>query len=268
MNFKRLNLLLIVFLFSFVSLKAQNCNKLSPEEWTEVQGYASRIVPIVLYKLYPAPANDAERQVRLDSLKTNDYTAYVQLVNNITSFMAGTTSDQQTCFYSVANNNTVLEWIGFLRRQNAPENKSLSPEFQKGWGILTELNQGALNPFQNAEAYLLTLKGLVGYTFSKERSGGHLRMFAGPSMYYSNKDVQFLLTTRAEIRLKDIKAAPVSLGAIKFIAEGSTDIDGLWVFGPGMGVELPNFGVQLLHQWHTDAVKNHLEIGISYRFLN
>ncbi|UII34716.1 hypothetical protein LVD17_12945 [Fulvivirga ulvae] len=262
------NTLFISFTLSFGVLNAQNCNKLSAEEWTEVQSYASSIVPVVLYKLYPAPANDAERKVRLDSLKTRDYTAYVQLVNGIKSFIASTTPDQQTCFYSVAGNEAVLEWVGYIYRNDAPETQSLSPEFQKGWGILAEWNQGALNPFQDDEAYLLTLKGLVGYTFAKERSGGHLRLLAGPSMYYSGQDTQFLLTTRAEIRLKDLQAAPVSLGAIKFIAEGSNDINGLWVFGPGVGVELPSFGVQFLHLWHTDAVNNHLEIGISYRFIN
>ncbi|MBL6446612.1 hypothetical protein JMN32_09840 [Fulvivirga sp. 29W222] len=268
MTLTKIYVFLFTFFLSLGTLHAQNCNKLSANEWTEVQSYANSIIPVVLYKLYPAPSDDTERQSRLDSLKTHDYTAYVQLTNGIRSFIESTTPDQQTCFYSVADNEIVLEWIGFIYRKNAPENKMLSPEFQKGWGILAEWNQGALNPFQDAEAYLLTLKGMAGYTFAKERSGGHLRLLVGPSMYYSGKDTQFLLTTRAEVRLKDIQAAPVSIGTIKFIAEGSTDIDGLWVFGPGVGVELPSFGVQLLHQWHTDAIKNHLEIGISYRFLN
>lgn len=260
-------LLIILIAFSG-ALKAQTCSNLSAQEWTEVQNYATSIIPVVLYKLYPAPGNDTERKVRLDSLKIHDNEAYGQVINSVVSFITNTTPDQQTCFYSIANNQAVMEWIGFLRRQDAPKSKSLSPEFQKGWGILAELNQGALNPFQKGEAYLLTLKGLLGYTFAKERSGGHIRMLLGPSLYYSNRDVQFLLTSRAEIRLFDLKAPPVSLGTIKFIAEGSTDIDGLWVFGPGLGIELPNLGIQLLHQWHTDEVKNHLEVGISYRFLN
>lgn len=262
------NFLLIILITCSGVLKAQTCSNLSTQEWTEVQGYAGSIIPIVLYKLYPAPGNDAERKVRLDSLRNHDYEAYEQVIGSVKSFIANATTEQQTCFYSISNNQVVMEWIGFLRRQDAPESKSLSPEFQKGWGILAELNQGALNPFQKGEAYLLTIRGLLGYTFAKERSGGHVRMFLGPSLYYSNRDVQFLLTSRAEIRLLDLKAPPVSLGAIKFIAEGSTDINGLWVFGPGLGVELPNLGIQVLHQWHTDEVKNHLEVGISYRFLN
>lgn len=251
-----------------MQLQAQNCTNISQKQWTEVQSYVNSLVPIIIYKLYPPPPFDNERLARLDSLKNHDYSSYVKLINGVNSFIKKTTEDQQTCFYAIANNNSVLEWIGFLYRQKAPKNKTLSPEFKRGFGILAELNQGALNPFQDNEAYLMTIKALPGYTFAKESSGGHIRLFLGPTMYYSGRDTQFLLTSRAEIRLKDIVADPVSLGTFKLIGEASTNIDGLWTFGPGAGIELPNFGIQLLHLWHNDEINNHMEIGISYRFLN
>ncbi|WP_137089789.1 hypothetical protein [Mangrovivirga cuniculi] len=260
----------IIFILLLLSnwVKAQDCQNLTPQDLNQIQNYAEAIVPIVLFKLHPAPANDDERQERLDSLNFHDYTAYVELLNNVGAFINNTSQEQQVCFYKIADNTTVNSWISFIYRKNAPTSESLSPEFQKGIGILAEINQGVIDPFRSTEQYLLTVKGLLAYTFAKEKAGGRIRMLLGPSLYYSKQEVDVFLTTRAEVRIFDIKADPVSLGTVKFLLEGSTDLDGLWIAGPGIGLEFPQFGIQLLHQWRTGSASNQLELGISYRFLN
>lgn len=255
-------------IFGYGNLQAQDCSDLTSQQRAEVQNYMNTIVPIILYKLHPQPHNDGERRALLDSLKSHDYTSYAILLKNINSFIEQTSQAQQTCFYSLANNYNVGDWIGFFYRSNAPANKSLSPEFKKGFGLLAEVNQGVIDPFQQGEQYLLTAKSLLAYTFSREHSGGRLRMLLGPSLSYSDQEVQFFLTSRAEIRVFDLKANPVSLGTIKLLLEGSTDLNGYWIGGPGAGFEFPNFGFQALYQWHTGAIDQQLELGISYRFLN
>ncbi|MCX2746034.1 hypothetical protein OO013_19295 [Mangrovivirga sp. M17] len=260
----------VFFMLFIVSnwANAQDCQNLTPQQLNQIQNYAEAIVPIVLFKLHPAPNNDTERQEKLDSLKTYDYPAYVELINNIQGFIANTSQEQQVCFYKIADNTTVNAWISYIYRKDAPTNESLSPEFQKGIGILAEINQGVIDPFRSTEQYLLTVKGLLAYTFAKEQAGGRIRMMLGPSLYYSKQEVDVYLTSRMEVRIYDLKAEPVSLGTFKFLLEGSTDLDGLWIAGPGVGLEFPQFGVKLLHQWRTGTAINQLELGISYRFLN
>ena len=87
----------------------------------------------------------------------------------------------------------------------------------------------------------------------------------GISTYYYETEFNFFANPRVEYRVRDIGNKLTTFGNLKVIIDGN--FGETWIAGAGIGVELHNFGVQVLYQRQGEVKSSHLLVGLFYRFL-
>ncbi|HYG37995.1 MAG TPA: hypothetical protein VD908_05220 [Cytophagales bacterium] len=212
------------------------------------------------------PNNFELREKILDSFKVSDhnqYAEFVRLVKKVEKFNQENPFGLN-CINGFIDNEDVLDWLThfFLKYENV---KGLSPEFCKGFGLHFDLNTGVADLFNNTESFSSSTRLLLSYTISKNNCGGKVRLMLGPSVYYQDQKLLFLINPRAEFRLRDIGTDLISIGNIKLITQANFNSSKL-ITGLGVGAELYNFGAQLLGEYQTGKQNYSIQTGIFYRF--
>ena len=221
----------------------------------------------------PDPGTDRDRNLYLESLRRSN----VQLYNYVEqlSIEAKANAERDTlwlpCFQQEFLNiepgpmdGSILLWSAHLFKRFT-EFDFDSPEFERGIGIHVDLNQGAADLGRDSETYSFAVRILLAYTFSKRLSGGRFRMLGGVSTYYFDRDFLWFVNPRLEYRFKDIGNELTTFGNLKGILDANFGTT--WIVGTGIGLELHNFGVQIMYQRQGEIKKSHILVGIFYRFL-
>jgi hypothetical protein len=105
----------------------------------------------------------------------------------------------------------------------------------------------------------------VTYTFSNEVTGGRVRILGGVSTYYFERKFLWFANPRLEYRITDFGNGLATVGNLKAIVD--TNFGKTWIAGAGVGLELHNFGVQLLYERQGRQKSSHILVGLFYRFL-
>lgn len=258
-------ILLLIFFFQFHVLHAQEncCN----DEGCKANAKAlSGEILSSFSSLGKDPNNFELREKILDSFKVsnhNQYAEFVRLVKKLEKFNREN-SFGLNCINEFINNEDVLDWLThfFLKYENV---KGLSPEFCKGFGLHFDLNTGVADLFNNGESFSSSVRLLLSYTIAKNNCGGKVRLMLGPSVYYQDQRLLFLINPRAEFRLLDIGTDLISIGNIKLITQANFNRSKL-ITGLGVGAELYNFGAQLLGEYQMGKQNYSIQTGIFYRF--
>jgi hypothetical protein len=219
------------------------------------------------------PGTDEDRNLYLESLRQNN----LQLYNSVEQLSreANANAEGDTlwlrCFQQEFLNiepgpmdENIIRWSAHLFKRFTAFDFD-SPEFERGIGIHVDVNQGAADLGRDSETYSFATRILLAYTFSKRLSGGRLRMLGGVSTYYFDRDFLWFVNPRVEYRFRDIGNELTTFGNIKGILDAN--FGKTWIVGAGIGVELHNFGVQLMYQRQGEIKKSHILVGIFYRFL-
>jgi hypothetical protein len=144
-----------------------------------------------------------------------------------------------------------------------------SPEFVRGFGLHLDVSQGGADLGTASESYAVAGRALLSYTFvpksAPTNAGGHVRLLGGVSTYYAFRELETFANLRGEFRIRDIGNDLTSFGNVKLIADLNHNND-YTIIGGGAGVELYNFGIQLLYQRETQIGGSYLLFGIFYRF--
>ena len=176
--------------------------------------------------------------------------------------------DRFICFLNTLREETTFynfrEWVTYFRG-TLPSDDFLSPEFTKGWTLLTTLGQGAADLLRDSESYTASLRFQMGYTFARNESGGHLRGLLGVSAYYQGNGAQLFFNPRLEIRLKDIEASLASIGTIKLITDVNVKKN-CFIGGIGPGVELGPLHVDVLGAYQTG--EKHWSFQMSFGYIH
>lgn len=240
-----------------------NCKQAAQDLAVKVNG--------VFSVLAENPGSFEARESILDSVRAYNTTLYNRVIGSIKKLdkWSGQSGSKRLCFFDLLEQeDTVsieskLGWIEHIEKR-LDDTKFNSPEFCREFGLHLDLNQGAQDLFKDSEAYLLSTRVLFSYTFSgKDNCGGRLRFMLGPSLYYSKKKADLFVNPRAEIRLMDIGNPLTNVGNVKLIAQAN--VGNRFIGGIGLGVELANFGVQILGEYHDKMADYSLQIGLSYR---
>ena len=219
------------------------------------------------------PGNDMQRDQYLASLRQSHPKAY-NLVERL-SKEANVNMQQDSlwlqCFQQEFLNvnptdkdENIIRWSAHLFKRFIAFD-FISPEFETGFGIHVDANQGAADLGKKSEAYSFAARVLMAYTFSKERSGGRFRILGGVSTYYFDNKFSWFANPRLEYRIRDISNDLTTFGNWKAIVDAN--FGKTWIAGAGIGLELHHFGVQLLYQRQGDVKDSHLLVGVFYRFL-
>jgi len=240
----------------------------------KVKGYIINLKTI-LEKFIPDPGSDDARQVYIESIqKINPalFSKAQKLVNEGNSKM-NNDSKWLRCFQNEftrinpsSQDLSTLNWFAYLAKQTTAE--FVSPEFANGFGFHIDVNQGVADVGKKTETYSFAARGLLSYTFknfkANKSSGGHSRVLFGISTYYQNNKFLLFANPRYEYKIRDIGNKLTSIGNLKFIADAN--VGDTWVIGGGLGIELYNFGLQLLYQRQTNDLSSHILTGLFYRF--
>ena len=221
----------------------------------------------------PDPGNDRERDQYIEALRRTNPDGYqsIERLSKEANLQMQRDSLWLSCFQleflninpSPQDENIIL-WSSHLFKRFA-EHEFISPEFERGFGIHFDASQGAADLGQDSEAYSFAARILMAYTFSKDKSGGRLRILGGVSTYYFDNRFLWFINPRVEYRIIDIGNELTSFGSIKAIADAN--FGKTWIGGIGVGLELHNFGVQLIYQRQGEIKSSQLLVGIFYRFL-
>lgn len=260
----------VLILYLPVQTLAQSCCD-QPQCREQAQAFVDQISPLIK-TLGEDPDIFEDRQIILDSLRIHEGRLFNRMVNGIKDLEKwfGTDGDKRNCFFDlllVSDTVTAawqLDWIGHIVKR-LDDSDFGSPEFCREWGLHLDLNQGVADPFGSSEAYLLSTRALISYTLSPTDScGGRFRLMLGPSLYYSKEKAHLFINPRVEIRLMDIGNNMTNVGNIKAIAQGN--IGDRFIGGLGLGVELANFNLQILGEYHDTDHDYSIQVGIGYRF--
>ena len=221
------------------------------------------------------PGSDAARDQYLQSLRQINPGLYdkierlsLEAKNNMDRDASWLACFQQEFLnvHTTDNDENIILWSAHLFKRFVTL-EYISPEFERGVGVHVDASQGAADLGKSTEAYSFAGRVLISYTFSKERTatGGNFRILGGISTYYYENEFLFFANPRVEYRISDIGNKLTTLGNLKAIVDGN--FGDTWIVGGGIGVELHNFGVQVLYQRQGDDKNSHLLVGLFYRFL-
>ena len=226
-----------------------------------------------LASFIPDPGNDNERDQFLETLKHSNPQQYQRIgrLSKEANLQMRQDSLWLSCFQQEflninpsSEDENIIRWSAHLFKRFI-EFEFLSPEFERGIGIHLDANQGAADLGRDSEAYSFAARISMAYTFSKDASGGRLRILGGVSTYYFDSRFLWFINPRVEYRIVDIGNELTSLGSIKAIADAN--FGKTWIAGVGVGLELHDFGIQLLYERQGEIKSSHLLVGIFYRFL-
>lgn len=177
-----------------------------------------------------------------------------------------TTLSLVDCILKKITNEDVLDWLAYFNKIYTGASVFKSPEFEKGWAVYAELNQGATDMFKSEELHLLTIRTMCSYTVNNNKSNAiRYRLMLGPALYYSASEAFFYLCLRTEIRLWDLDAKKATIGNVKLIVHSNSNfktVDG----GLGIGIELNNFGLHLFpFDYDFKNQMYFIQIGFFYR---
>jgi hypothetical protein len=262
-----ITLILFFKLCAFTSSEAQTTCKQS------VTDFLKKWKP-ALAELGNDPASDAKRDEHLVEISQTDPALYKKLVKLAGEGQKISATDPQwpECYQQEFgnvtpndNNVSLSLWAAHLFKRFSIT-AFISPEFEKGLGFHLDANHGAADLGSTTETYSLAARALISYTFANTSTGtgGRVRMLAGVSTYYQNTDFILFVNPRLEFRIADVANKITSLGNVKAIIDAN--FGETWIIGGGAGLELHNFGLQLLYQRQGDDIDSHLLLGIFYRF--
>ncbi len=241
---------------------------------SKVEGYILRLKG-ALQNFIPDPGSDAARDQYLQSLRQINPGLYDKVrrlsleakekMDEDASWLACFQQEFLNIQPSDKDENMIL-WSSHLFKRFVTMDY-ISPEFERGIGVHVDINQGAADLGKSTEAYSFAGRLLLSYTFSKERTGtgGTVRLMGGISTYYYDSEFNFFANPRVEYRIKDLGNKLTTFGNLKVIIDGN--FGETWIAGAGIGVELHNFGVQVLYQRQGKVKNSHLLVGLFYRFL-
>jgi hypothetical protein len=258
--------IVIVLLLVVVSASGQSDCR------TKTENYIKRLKD-ALQNFTDDPGIDAQRDRYLESLRKNNPKAY-NLVERL-SKEANVNMQQDSlwlqCFQQeflnvspTEEDENIIRWSAHLFKRFVAFD-FVSPEFETGFGIHVDVNQGAADLGQKSEAYSFAARVLLAYTFSKELTGGRFRILGGVSTYYFDNKFSWFANPRLEYRIRDIGNDLTTFGNWKAIVDAN--FGKTWIAGVGIGLELHNFGAQLIYQRQGDIKDSHLLVGVFYRFL-
>jgi hypothetical protein len=260
-----------VILFSLTFLFLNSVNG-QPNCRPKVEDYIIRL-KTALHHFIPDPGNDAERNRFLQALQESDQQIY-SVVEGLSREAQANMSRDTTwllCFQQEflkvqpgPRDENIISWSSHLFKRFVPL-KFVSPEFERGIGIHVDVNQGAADLGSQTEAYSFATRVLLGYTFASSQSGGRYRLFGGVSTYYFDSRFHWFANPRLEFRIKDVDNKLLTFGNIKAIVDAN--FGETWIAGGGLGLELHNFGAQILYQRQGEQKSSHLLVGLFYRFL-
>lgn len=268
MEFRIANIIYFVIALTLVCVPASG----QPDCTTKTGNYIKRLKD-ALQNFIDDPQSDAQRDQYLESLRQSNPKAY-NLVERL-SKEANVNMQQDSlwlqCFQQqflnvspTEKDENFIRWSAHLFKRFVAFD-FISPEFESGLGIHIDANQGAADLGQKSEAYSFAARVLMAYTFSKERSGGRLRILAGVSTYYFDSKFSWFANPRFEYRIRDIGNQLTTFGNWKAIVDAN--FGKTWIAGAGIGLELHSFGAQLMYQRQGDVKDSHLLVGVFYRFL-
>jgi len=202
----------------------------------------------------PSPIDSAyfflDRARRFDEANYNrlmsavdDYRAWVKA--------AADSTKRRLCMrIQLENESAARGWLNVIEKLHYQKNKSLSPEFRRGWHLQTELGMGGLALGRSNEGFMANARGLFSYTFGHRKdqplraTGGTWRLLAGPEFLYSRRDPELGLDLRVAHRLTDFGPDLASLGNLHLFGEGLFTLDRTWA-GAGAQAELYHYGLNL-----------------------
>ncbi len=255
----------LFFLFSSVSFAQKNCCQ-GINSKNKISVFANQII-IATGQIGTFKKENLDSLI--DNYKKLHNADYKQLIKRIDQ-LNNLDSCEKECFNSFFTSDVISSYSWYLYlKQGRPdkENKStLSTEFCKGFGFQIEISQGNINLFKNSETALISGRGLLSYTFSKNDCGGRVRLMLGPSFYYWKQNIVLFLNPRAEIRIKDKYNNLGSLWNSKIIIQANIS-DKYLILGPGIAIELAKqISIQLLAEYMINENNYLIHTGLSYRF--
>jgi hypothetical protein len=224
-------------------------------------------------KLPADPGTDVERDQYLDSVRLNNPEFYNRIARLSMEAQTNIKRDDSwlPCFQQeflnvnpTAQDETIIRWSAHLFKRLLTFDFR-SPEFEKGVGIHLDASQGAADLGRQSEAYSFAARVLLAYTFSNEVAGGRVRILGGVSTYYFERRFLWFANPRLEYRIVDLGNDLATLGNLKAILDAN--FGKTWIAGAGVGLELHNFGVQLMYQRQGRQKSSQILVGLFYRFL-
>jgi hypothetical protein len=267
MGYRIANIIYFVIALLLVCVPASG----QPDCTTKTGNYIKRLKD-ALQNFIDDPGNDTERDEYLESLRQNNLKAF-NLVKSL-SIEAIVNMQQDSlwlqCFQQeflnvspTEKDENIIRWSAHLFKRFVAFD-FISPEFEPGFGIHIDANQGAADLGQQSEAYSFAARILMAYTFTTERTGGRFRILGGVSTYYFDSKFSWFVNPRLEYRVRDIGNDLTTFGNWKAIVDAN--FGKTWIAGAGIGLELHSFGAQLIYQRQGDIKDSHLLVGVFYRF--
>ena len=272
-NLKSIRILVLTKIFFSIVFIGISVQCIGQPDCVEKTGDYIMRLKGALASFIPDPGNDKERDQYLETLRHRNPLGY-QLIERLSkeaNLQMQRDSLWLSCFQQEflnvnpsSEDENIIRWSAHLFKRFS-KLELVSPEFEKGFGIHLDVNQGAADLGQDSEAYSFAARILMAYTFSKDTSGGRLRILGGVSTYYFDSRFSWFVNPRLEYRIIDIGNELTSLGSIKAIADAN--FGKTWIAGVGVGLELHDFGIQVLYERQGEIKSSHLLVGIFYRFL-
>ncbi len=244
--------------------EVENCKSKATEYATLIKGDMSFLPDL-------GSANDFEYRRILDEAIKYQTAEFNRMFSSYNKILKWNDKEgdkfKYSCVLNQLNDPKALKYLDILRKVYPKKSSELSPEFGKAWHLQSELGTGGINFGHDSERFVLSLKSLVSYTFTKkdEDTGGRIRLLAGPVVQYSGSNIKIGPLIRSEFRLFDLKASYFSLGNIKLFMEGQYLANDFEV-GGGLAIELYKFGYWIGSAINTDNGSVSAQTGFMFRF--